>query len=66
MATIRHVKGDATQPQAKVKANRIIAHMCNDLDGWGKGFVLALSKRWSGPEAAYRAWSRQRPGAERF
>ncbi len=58
MATIRYLKGDATQPQAK--GNRIIAHICNDLGGWGKGFVLAISKRWPGPEAEYRAWHKGR------
>lgn len=58
MAAIRYVKGDASQPQAR--GNRIIAHVCNDLGGWGKGFVLAISKRWPGPEAAYRAWHKDR------
>jgi O-acetyl-ADP-ribose deacetylase (regulator of RNase III) len=58
MAMIEYIKGDATQPQAK--GNRIIAHVCNDLGGWGKGFVLAVSKRWPGPEAAYRAWHKDR------
>ena len=58
MATIKYIKGDATQPQAK--GNRIIAHVCNDLGGWGKGFVLAVSKRWPEPEEAYRAWHRDR------
>lgn len=58
MATITYLRGDATQPQAK--GNRIIVHVCNDLGGWGKGFVLAISKRWAGPEAAYRAWHRDR------
>ena len=58
MATITYLKGDATQPQAK--GNRIIALVCNDLGGWGKGFVLAVSKRWPGREAAYRAWHRDR------
>ena len=55
---ITYVKGDATQPQAR--GNKIIAHICNDLGGWGKGFVLAISKRWSEPEAAYRAWHKER------
>src|SRR4051794_4293408 len=58
MATITYVKGDATRPQAK--GNKVIAHFCNDLGGWGKGFVLAISKRWPGPEAAYRAWHKDR------
>src|SRR5437660_1429662 len=54
MTAIRYIKGDATQPQAK--GNRVIAHVCNDIGGWGKGFVLAISKRWEEPEAAYRTW----------
>jgi O-acetyl-ADP-ribose deacetylase (regulator of RNase III) len=60
MATIRYLQGDATQPPAT--GNRIIAHICNDQGGWGKGFVAALSKRWGEPEAAYRSWYRDRPG----
>ncbi|OJW16724.1 MAG: Appr-1-p processing protein [Planctomycetales bacterium 71-10] len=56
--TIRYIQGDATRPQAK--GEKIIAHVCNDLGGWGKGFVVAISKRWPGPEAAYRAWHRER------
>ncbi|MFJ3926615.1 macro domain-containing protein [Streptomyces sp. NPDC090022] len=60
MEPLRVIRGDATSPQAK--GPKIIAHVCNDLGGWGKGFVLALSKRWSEPEAAYRAWHRGRSG----
>ncbi|GAA2455611.1 macro domain-containing protein [Actinomadura vinacea] len=58
MAAIRYIKGDATSPQAK--GTKVIAHVCNDLGGWGKGFVLAISKRWPDPEKAYRAWHRDR------
>ncbi|MGW4378751.1 macro domain-containing protein [Kitasatospora sp. NPDC004531] len=58
--TITYLRGDATAPQGK--GNRIIAHVCNDLGGWGKGFVLALSRRWPEPEAAYRRWHRERAG----
>ncbi len=54
MRDIVYLKGDATCPQAK--GVKIIAHVCNDRGGWGKGFVLALSRRWDEPEAAYRAW----------
>ncbi len=43
MSAIRYIKGDATQPQAG--GNKVIAHVCNDLGGWGKGFVMAISKR---------------------
>lgn len=38
----------------------MIAHVCNDIGGWGRGFVSALSQRWPEPEAAYRAWYRGR------
>ncbi|GAA1223507.1 macro domain-containing protein [Kitasatospora nipponensis] len=38
----------------------MIAHVCNDRGGWGRGFVLALSRRWPEPEAAYRRWHRER------
>ncbi|HCN49851.1 MAG TPA: Appr-1-p processing protein [Chryseobacterium sp.] len=54
MKTIQYVKGDATSPQAK--GIKIIAHICNDIGGWGKGFVLAVSKRWETPEKEYRNW----------
>lgn len=55
---IIYLKGDATSPQAS--GIKIIAHICNDLGGWGKGFVLAISKRWAEPENEYRLWHRER------
>ncbi|MEU4170092.1 Appr-1-p processing protein [Streptomyces sp. NPDC026665] len=60
MTEIAYVRGDATAPS--VKGVKMIAHVCNDIGGWGKGFVLALSRRWPEPEAAYRAWHRGRAG----
>lgn len=58
MATsITYRKGDATAPVGD--DTKIICHVCNDVGGWGKGFVLALSKRWPEPEARYRAWYSQ-------
>lgn len=58
MKEINYLKGDATSPQAR--GIKIIAHICNDLGGWGKGFVMAISKRWAEPEKAYREWHRNR------
>lgn len=58
MQKINYLKGDATTPQAK--GNKIIAHVCNDLGGWGKGFVLAISNKWDEPEKRYRQWHRDR------
>lgn len=54
MENIEYLKGDATKPQAE--GNKIIAHICNDVGGWGKGFVVAISKRWKEPEQQYRKW----------
>ncbi|ANZ36936.1 Appr-1-p processing protein [Lentzea guizhouensis] len=58
MAELRVTKGDATSPQAK--GPKVVAHVCNDIGGWGKGFVVAVSKRWPEPERAYREWHRGR------
>lgn len=54
MKEIRYIKGDATNPSTS--GTQIIAHICNDTGGWGKGFVLAVSKRWKKPESDYRNW----------
>jgi O-acetyl-ADP-ribose deacetylase (regulator of RNase III) len=51
---IVYINGDATSPQSK--GVKIIAHICNDIGGWGKGFVLAISKKWKEPERQYRLW----------
>ncbi len=58
MSEIHYLKGDATVPQTS--GPKIVAHICNDQGGWGKGFVLAVSKRWTSPESEYRAWHRNR------
>ena len=54
MQLIEYVKGDATIPVAT--GNKIIVHVCNDIGGWGAGFVAALSRRWPEPEREYRQW----------
>lgn len=51
---INYIKGDATNPTTE--GNKIIVHVCNDIGGWGKGFVMAISKRWKQPENQYREW----------
>ncbi|MBK6381812.1 MAG: Appr-1-p processing protein [Chitinophagaceae bacterium] len=51
---VNYIKGDATNPT--VEGNKIIVHICNDIGGWGKGFVVAISKRWKQPEQKYREW----------
>lgn len=51
---ILYIKGDATAPIGS--GVKVITHICNDIGGWGKGFVLALSKKWKMLEEAYRQW----------
>lgn len=56
MTSINYVRGDATRPHGE--GTKIIVHCCNTVGAWGRGFVLALSRRWSSPERAYRSWHR--------
>lgn len=49
---INYLKGDATQPVGNDK--NVIVHIVSNSRHWGKGFVLALSKRWKGPEKEFR------------
>jgi O-acetyl-ADP-ribose deacetylase (regulator of RNase III) len=53
MGVIKYLVGDATAPQSK-NGQGIIAHVCNDVGGWGSGFVMAISKKWKQPEEEYR------------
>lgn len=53
---VAFVVGDATAPKAE--GAKIVVHVCNDIGAWGRGFVVALSRRWPEPEQRYRAWHR--------
>ncbi len=53
---VQDVVGDATAPHGP--GPRIIAHVCNDAGGWGRGFVVALARRWPQTRERYVAWSR--------
>jgi len=53
---IQYTIGDATHPEGE--SPKIIVHVCNDIGGWGAGFVLAISRRWKQPEHQYREWHR--------
>lgn len=57
MTNIILLTGDATDP---ISRPALITHVCNDRGAWGRGFVMALSRRWSAPEESYRAWHRGR------
>jgi hypothetical protein len=40
------------------EGNIVIPHVCNDIGGWGSGFVLAVSKHFPLAETAYRDWNK--------
>lgn len=50
---MQYTLGDATRPSERPA---IIAHVCNDLGVWGRGFVLAISQRWPHVAESYREW----------
>lgn len=52
MNKINYLVGDATNPIGD--GIKIIAHISNDSNKWGAGFVIALSKKWKQPEETYR------------
>lgn len=53
---IHELTGDATRP-VQTEGSILVAHVVNDRGGWGKGFVLAVSKRWPQAEKDYRDWA---------
>lgn len=55
---IDYRSGDAANPSTE--GNKIIAHICNDQEAWGKGFVLALSHRWRQPAEEFKRWFREK------
>ena len=57
MTAIQYVEGDATRPIGE--GPKILVHVCDDTGSWGKGFVMAISKRWKEPEREYRRWRRE-------
>ena len=52
--TLSYIVGDATKPAPP--GNKIIAHICNDIGKWGRGFVMALSKKWPQTRQDYLVW----------
>jgi O-acetyl-ADP-ribose deacetylase (regulator of RNase III) len=59
MAKLTMVVGNALEPVGEGK--KVIVHCCNDLGGWGSGFVVAVSNKWPQPAAAYRKWAKEGP-----
>lgn len=53
MPQLHYLIGDATDP---VKKPAMIIHCCNDIGGWGRGFVLALRAKYPESETQYKHW----------
>lgn len=51
-SSLTYLIGDATSPVGI--GTKLIAHVCNNKGGWGRGFVVSLSKKWNEPEEDYR------------
>jgi O-acetyl-ADP-ribose deacetylase (regulator of RNase III) len=52
MAELHYLKGDATNPIGD--GAKLIIHVCNNVRAWGKGFVLAISRKWPQPEYHFK------------
>lgn len=51
---VEYVIGDATCPPP---GRVVVAHVCNDVGAWGRGFVVAITKRWgSAPRKRFQSW----------
>jgi O-acetyl-ADP-ribose deacetylase (regulator of RNase III) len=59
---IKTVKGDATLAESG-----ILVHVVNDVGAWGKGFVLAVSRRWPHVKYEYKKhWQKFELGDVQF
>lgn len=71
MTKIQYHTGDLFKLMWQIKdpnSLALVTHVCNDIGGWGSGFVVAVSKNYPcnldepeniefSPEHAYRKWS---------
>ena len=52
--------GDCTMARHGGVGRKIVAHGCNDIGKWGKGFVLAVSATFGdAPRRSFLAWHRK-------
>lgn len=62
---IQYVDGDLFDGVKRAPGRRFILHICNDLGGWGSGFVVALSRHYPEAEHAYRDWFEKKLARDR-
>lgn len=54
---IEYLKGDVISyatTYADTDHKVVIAHICNNIDAWGKGFTESLGKIWNKPRREYK------------
>jgi hypothetical protein len=56
---INYEVGDCLEFPDKGGKVYVVPHVCNDIGGWGSGFVVAISKKYNKPERLYRMWHSQ-------
>jgi len=56
---IKYVVGNIFTDLPTTSPTKFIFHVCNDIGGWGSGFVKFLSQEWTEPEASYRKWHKE-------
>lgn len=49
---VHHVIGDVTEP---IRKPAIIAHVCNNVGGWGRGVVVPIGKKYPRAKKDYKA-----------
>lgn len=55
-----YIKGDLFK-SIDGKTPILVPHVCNDIGGWGSGFVVAISKFDNTAEDSYRKWFNREP-----
>lgn len=62
MSGIKYIIGDATLPSTRHPDRSVIVHCCNNIGGWGSGFVVPLGRRYPTARQAYLAWHQELGG----
>jgi hypothetical protein len=55
-AELNYVEGDLFKGIQGKPGTILIPHICNDLGGWGAGFVIPLGRTFPSAASCYKAW----------
>lgn len=61
MFNLKYIKGDCLADSVIYRKDIcvVVPHVCNDVGGWGSGFVLAINKVSQKPKEEYKKFSKQ-------